>query len=476
VNGVQRSRYLLAAVAASLGLASALPGPTWAGVAFYEAGAWLSLALVWTAVLRVGRARRSWVLVALALSLWVVGDLVWDLLLLNGRDDVVSFADVIYLAGYVVFAAAVLTMLRRRTAGRREALLDGTAFASAAAVVIWITLARPQTGAGGDTVTSFVLAAYPLMDAVLLAALLWLVLTPGGDGWAQRLLITSMVAMAIVDFAFAAFSQAGLDAWVSFSNAWYPAVYALASIAFAHAEAGTGLEVRAPRHRPRLHPGRALLLGTALVLAPAAAAVSATSEASVDRFFLLAVTCAISIMVLTRFVNEAHARERIHEEALHLASHDPLTGLMNRRAFLAELDRLLADQRCALLYIDLDGFKWLNDSSGHNAGDDALVNAAHRLLAAVRDADVVARLGGDEFAVCCPALAEITAVELLAERVRASLERIHPGMTASVGVAVSRAGDSAPTLLKSADTAMYRAKRAGGNKTWTDLTPAGAAH
>ena len=474
---MQRWRYLLAAVAALLGLASALPGPQWMGVALYEGGAWLSLILVWTAVVRItSSVRRSWVLVALAVSLWVVADLVWDLLILAGSDEVVSVADLIYLAGYVLFAAAVLTLLRRRSTGRREALLDGTAFASAAAVVIWITLARPQAGASVDTVTSFVLAAYPLMDAVLLAALLWLVLTPGGDNWAQRLLIASMTGMAVVDFAFAAFNQAGLDGWMTFANAWYPSVYALGSVAVAHAATRTGIEARAPRHRPSLHPARALLLGAALVLAPAAAAVSATSDASVDRVFLLVATSAISIMVLTRFVNEAHARERIHAEAVHLASHDPLTGLMNRRAFLSDLDRLLAEQACGLLYIDLDGFKWLNDSSGHNAGDDALVKTAQRLHAAVRETDVVARLGGDEFAVCCPGLVEIAAVEAIAERVRASLERINPGMTASVGVAVSAASATgSTTLLKSADAAMYRAKRAGGNKTWTDLTTAGVA-
>jgi diguanylate cyclase (GGDEF)-like protein len=471
---VQRSRYALAAVAAVLGLASALPGPQWLGVAFYETGAWLSVVMVWATVVRVRpTARTSWLMVAVAVTLWAVADVIWDSLVLSGSDAVVSYADFVYLAGYVVFALAVLSLLRRRRTGRREALLDGTAFASAAAVVIWIALARPQAGESADSLAVFVLAAYPLMDALLVAALLWLILTPGGDGPAQRLLIGAIAAMALVDFSFAAANQAGLDDWLAYSNAWYPAVYALVALAVAHAAAATGAEQNPTRHRPRLHPARALLLGAALVLSPATAAISATSEASVDRVFLLAVTCAISIMVLTRFVNEAHARERIHAEVLHLASHDPLTGLTNRRMFLVELDRLLERQPCALLYIDLDGFKWLNDSAGHNAGDDALVKAARRLEDAVRDSDVVGRIGGDEFAVCCPGLVDVAAVELLAERVRASLERIHPEMTASIGISTAPAGlHGSAALLRSADAAMYRAKRAGGNKTWTDLSPA----
>jgi diguanylate cyclase (GGDEF)-like protein len=462
-------RIVLAALVAALGFLSALPGSDVRSVVLYEVAAWLSVGLVWPCVWRVARpARRGWCFVAAALTLWVAGDVVWDALALAGDDAETSFADVLYLAGYVVFAIAVLLFLRRRAAGRREALLDGTAFASAAGVVIWITLAKPQSGATADTLTAFVLAAYPLMDALLLAALLWLVLTPGGDSWAQRLLISAIAAMALVDFAYAAFSQAGLDGWLSITNGSYPAVYALFSVAAAQAAVVTDSTVRITLQRPRLHPARALLLGTALVLAPAAAAMSATSEASVDRITLLLVTCAISIMVLTRFVNEAHARERIYAEVLHLASHDPLTGLLNRRAFLHQLDLLLGSRPCALLYIDLDGFKWLNDSSGHYAGDDALVRAAKRLKEVVRDNDIVARLGGDEFAVCCPDLIDLPALELLAERVRASLERIQPGMTASVGVATAQESVGATALLRSADAAMYRAKRAGGNKTWTD--------
>jgi diguanylate cyclase (GGDEF)-like protein len=469
---VKRVGFAVAAAAAALGAASSVVDADAGAAVLYEVGVWASIGLTWWAVRRLdGSDRAAWWLVAVALTLWGIGDLAWDALDLTGSGADASFADVFYLAGYVVVAAGVLVMIRRRPTGRREALLDGTAFASAIAVVIWLALVRPDSGDSADRLVMIVLAAYPLMDALLVAALLWLVLTPGGDGWGQRLLVTGIVAMAVVDAAYALLSRAEMDS-VRYANAAYPACYAIVALAVCHASSTLDTRTRPRAEIPHLHPGRALLLGSALVLAPAAAAMSATSEASMDRIVLLVVTCAISIMVLTRFVNEAHARERIHDDIVFLAAHDPLTGLLNRRSFLTEADAVVSEQPCALFYIDLDGFKWLNDSIGHDAGDDALVDTARRLVASVRDGDLVARLGGDEFAICSPGLADPVTAEALADRLRTSLHRIHPNMTASIGAAIAPQGMAATALLKIADAAMYRAKRAGGNKALVDLTAA----
>jgi diguanylate cyclase (GGDEF)-like protein len=466
---VKSWRYALAAVAGLLGAAAALPWPSWLYVVIYESAVVLAAGLAWSAVPRIPREDRlPWALVALAITLWGIGDTVWDAITLSGSDADVSVADAIYLTGYLVLAGAVLHLLRPRSTGRREALLDGSALACAVAVVLWLTLARPSSE-DHDWLAAVVLAGYPLMDAVLVAALLWLVLTPGGNVRASRLLVGGLVAMTVVDTAYAAFGRAGWDDAAAYSGAAYPAVYALMALSVGQAAVVPTAQAP-PRSSSHLHPGRAVLLGAALLLAPLAGAFSATGGASVDRVVVVVVTCAISIMVLVRFVNEAHARESLHDEAIYLASHDPLTGLTNRRAFVQELDRQLGRRSCALIYIDLDGFKWLNDSGGHDAGDDALVKVARRLLDAVRDVDVVARIGGDEFAVCCPDLTDLTAAEQLAERVRASLERVHPSLTASVGVAVGASGrGTAPELLTKADAAMYRAKRSGGNRTWADI-------
>jgi diguanylate cyclase (GGDEF)-like protein len=465
---VQRRAHTIAGVAAVLGLSSALVDSALGAALLYEAGALLCVVSAWYFVAQVPSHNRApWMFVGAALTLWVVGDVIWDVFTVSGDPPSVSIADAFYMAGYVVLAVGVLRIVGSRAVGRREALLDGTAFAAAMAVVIWILLARPQAESGAEAIESVVLAIYPLLDAILLASLLWLLLTPGGDRPMQRATALAMAAMAVVDVGYAAFAANALDEWLPVANGFYPLAYGLVVVATARA-AAMGDEGPVVEVLPHLHPGRALLLGTALVLAPASAAISVSGPNAGDRTFLLVVSSGIALMVLARFVNEARERERIHAEALYLASHDSLTGLTNRRAFLDAVERDVANRTCALLYIDLDGFKWLNDSAGHVAGDDALVHAARLLRAEVRGNDIVARLGGDEFAICCRDVSGVAQAEELAERVRSSLARIHPSMTASVGVATSTEEiRDARMLLQQADAAMYRAKRSGGNRTWT---------
>jgi diguanylate cyclase (GGDEF)-like protein len=168
-------------------------------------------------------------------------------------------------------------------------------------------------------------------------------------------------------------------------------------------------------------------------------------------------------------------RKRQEEQAWRLANYDSLTGLINRHYFLARLEQVGSeaqryDKGFALLFIDLDGFKQVNDTLGHDAGDALLQEAAHRLRECVRESDTVARLGGDEFTIIMPNVDEPDAVEVLAKKVLASL-----GMTfsvrgydarisASIGMAAFPAhGSDSDTLLKHADRAMYTAKAMGKN-------------
>ena len=163
-------------------------------------------------------------------------------------------------------------------------------------------------------------------------------------------------------------------------------------------------------------------------------------------------------------------RRRQEAELQHLADHDPLTGLLNRRAFERALDQHLARVRRygvqgALLMIDLDGFKAVNDQHGHETGDAMLAGVAERLRARLRASDVVARLGGDEFAALLPAAdrAEAEHVARIAvEVVRDLSPAAGPPVTASVGAAViAEPGLSSHIVQREADRAMYAAKRAG---------------
>jgi diguanylate cyclase (GGDEF)-like protein/PAS domain S-box-containing protein len=158
----------------------------------------------------------------------------------------------------------------------------------------------------------------------------------------------------------------------------------------------------------------------------------------------------------------------------YLAHHDPLTGLANRSLLALRLrhtiERARRDGgRCAVLYLDLDGFKQVNDRLGHEAGDDLLRRVARRMSRRLRDIDTLARLGGDEFVLVLEQLSEDTNAEEVARSIIARLTRwfrLRNGNKISVGVSIGISvypgdGEDAETLLRQADLALYRAKSAG---------------
>lgn len=162
------------------------------------------------------------------------------------------------------------------------------------------------------------------------------------------------------------------------------------------------------------------------------------------------------------------------ERVRHMALHDGLTGLPNRQLFLDRLDQALMRARrsgrhVAVVYVDLDHFKSLNDAYGHAHGDRVLVQTALRLRASVRESDTVARLGGDEFVVVLPDLPGVEEALPVAEKIRHALDDPEAGggrmfLGASVGVACyPDHGQDQDALLARADAAMYLVKRSGGN-------------
>ena len=169
-------------------------------------------------------------------------------------------------------------------------------------------------------------------------------------------------------------------------------------------------------------------------------------------------------------------RRALEEQLAYQARHDALTGLPNRAALFDQLQLGLdrapgTDPHIAVLFLDLDDFKTINDSLGHDAGDSMLVEVARRLRSAVREMDVVTRMGGDEFVVVCPGVQDDAEAEVLAARVLEVCTqpltvdgvRVHP--SASIGVArAGTAHGTAQNLLRDADIAMYDAKSRGKNR------------
>ncbi len=172
----------------------------------------------------------------------------------------------------------------------------------------------------------------------------------------------------------------------------------------------------------------------------------------------------IGAVVAMMDVTDQHDLEaRLREAALH----DALTGLPNRALLLDRVQQALRVQEregtaAALLYCDLDGFKAINDTLGHAAGDAALLRMAATLSSVVRPGDTVARIGGDEFVVLCPGTATEDAAARLAARIEQALAAPADGglpLRPSTGVALSRRGDTPDALLGRADAAMYEVKR-----------------
>ncbi len=165
-------------------------------------------------------------------------------------------------------------------------------------------------------------------------------------------------------------------------------------------------------------------------------------------------------------------RKALEEQLRQLAFHDPLTLLANRSLFRNRVQHALtlahrSRQRVAVMFLDLDNFKNVNDSLGHDAGDRLLQAAAQRLVKSTRPSDTVARLGGDEFAILLEGINESTDVERVAATITRSfdeplqLDGSDTYMAASIGIAFSQPGDDTEQLLRNADIAMYNAKAAG---------------
>ena len=193
-------------------------------------------------------------------------------------------------------------------------------------------------------------------------------------------------------------------------------------------------------------------------------------------------------------VAEMEAHDTKQTTLLHQATHDALTGLLNRAAFIAEVEDALhrdapAPTLSAVLFVDLDRFKHVNDRLGHQAGDTLLAVACRRIVSSLRSTELAGRLGGDEVGVLCTSLPSRDSAVRLAERIVATLEEpftIHDEVVligASVGVAFSDSDSlSATTLVNDADRAMYRAKAGGRARCvvftaadepkWSDPAPA----
>ena len=479
-DGVQRW-WSVVVVCAVLAVPTAIrPGSTLAGTT-YLLGLFLLVTGVWVgAVKSVGTGRRTWILIALAASCWLIGDLVQRLLELAGASNSeVGPPDVFWLGSYPLLVAGVVLMIRARGLGSevlREIQLDVVATTVAATVGVWQLLLAPEIAGGSLDLFNAVAVLYPLGDIAILALSITLVLAPGVRTTPSILLILCFGLTLVMDLLYSVlpshlpqFNTARMDGALLVINS-------LLAAAALHPRRAELVERVLVVRTQRMHRWRIVLLGAALGGVSVASALS--SDSATNRFVLLTASLTISGIILMRFYQVIRDREQAEEQLAHQANHDQLTGLANRGLLLHAVTTALfvplgdPPRDFALLYIDLDGFKAINDTHGHAAGDDVLRTVSRRLKQFTRPGDTVARLGGDEFVMLCLDIDGVGA-ETLGQQVRAAIQMPmtidHTALQIGSSVGVLAAADidrrhtlDAEQILQAADSAMYIAKRQGG--------------
>ncbi|MEW6583168.1 MAG: diguanylate cyclase [Actinomycetota bacterium] len=410
-------------------------------------------------------SRTAWAFLAAALALWVVADVWWAL---TGFPTV-SVVDGVYGVSYAAFYLSLGLLLRGR--GHRLGLstwLDGV-IAGTCVIAASATFILPAVANGGGTALEVAVnLAYPVADLVLVViAVVGMALARWRPSPAWLVLAAGQVISGATDsiYAYEVAASPVVPDWLLFTlwcagfvvlglAPWLPAV-----VPHTHAVHSV---------RVLLAPAGFALLATALL------AREAISGARSVGLAFAAITVIAVVLRMGLFHREVARLTHGLARATAQAATDPLTGLLNHRAFHErlgqEVDRAQREGApLSLVLLDLDHFKLVNDTRGHQAGDALLVEVAARLRTTARSHDVLGRVGGEEFAWLLPRCPEVEAVEA-ADRARVAvrnsgieLDGIN-ATTISAGVASLDRAASAADLYRLADGALYWAKAHGRDK------------
>jgi len=437
---------VVAPAAIGVGLYRHRPSPAWAWVLLILAGVAWSIA---------GAARAA---------TGSTGDLT------AGRN---LLPDVFALVGYSLFAVGLLKMLNAQGQGTRSQslVLDGGVLALSSMLVCWVALIAPVLfRLDAAPVAKMSIAIYPPISAFLVWVAARLAFGTSVRGTSQRLLLLGTMALLIGDVAYVPL-EAGLVERLPGRVLELPYGLAYALIGAAALHPSMLDTVRRKAAMPANDDGRFVLIAMAL-MTPALMLFVWSPGTVVERIVVALLAVALATAAILRVVRAAHAQAVVEERLARRATTDELTGLLNRTAVQELVNRCLDNARAsgaslALLFVDLDRFKLVNDSYGHAVGDELLLAAAHRLQAHVGADDTVARLSGDEFLVVMESTDAARAREVASRICDVFAEPFEllgtAWVSASVGVVVATefSNVDATSLIRDADTAMYEAKDAG---------------
>ncbi len=445
--------------------------------AWFQVCAWGAVGTFFFRVRRLGALRLPWLLVGGGFALFALGDLLFSLNeYLWHIDAFPSSADVAYLAGYPVLTIGLAALVRREGGVEtRAALIDAGIVITPLAVTAWLYLIEPSaTGSGVTLLEQAVSGAYPVGDLLCLAVIVRLLAGLGANRSvgqpALGVLVGGLVAMLAADIAFVYGELHG--SYVS--GGWLDSVYLVSYLALAATAMSPSIIEVGTRRFPTdvtLSRRRLVLLALAALSIPGLLALQWWRGAELTVPLVVGGTVVSFLLVVARMSGLVHALEASRSQLRFEATHDVLTGLPNRQCFDAEFERTLRrGQAGALMFVDLDQFKAVNDTLGHREGDRVLVDVASVLTTTVRKCDMVARYAGDEFVVLLDGT-EPQELMAIAERLSSRLDIRRIGVdgeltvTASIGLVQWTSGttaDTAERLLHAADGAMYEAKRTVG--------------
>jgi diguanylate cyclase (GGDEF)-like protein len=384
--------------------------------------------------------------------------------------------DVLQLAGALFLIVGLILLLRQQQIVRASSVVvDGLIVGLGMWVLTWVAFVQPVfENSDLSLIETIVSGFYQPADAVILFLLVLLVFRGSDRSPSVLMLASGLGVMLAADMCYGLFDAgyAG-DAILHFAYAFYIAAYSLVSAAFLHPSIAVRDEPT-PVAAPQRLVTRLVVTTSALVVPVVVLALSGPADRT-DRTIRAISAFVLAAAVTARVVESVRANARAQQRLLDQARIDDLTGLPSRtavidllQAYTMELWR--SDREPTVFLIDLDRFKNINDSLGHEAGDEALCIIAHRLVDVVPDAAMVARLSGDEFVVVDPTTRSLDEAAPLADRIQSifrepvALAQGDVFLTASIGVAsVGSISIKPERVLRNADTAMYRAKDSGRN-------------
>ncbi|WP_233209227.1 GGDEF domain-containing phosphodiesterase [Mycobacterium sp. ENV421] len=417
-----------------------------------------------------GRRRLAWASMTVGLLGWTVGEAIWTFYEVHlHQPPFPSIADVAFLVMPVGACAALLLLPAEDTSQSRARLfLDGVIMAGSLFLVSWVTILQPLYQSYTSDQLGFVISlAYPLSDIIILTvAGVALVRSSGQHRLSLTLLTAGLTCFALADSGFAYLSATG-----SYSSGSVIDIGWAAGLLFISVAASAAHESKRKRRNSFVLPGWASVWLPYTPLLVAGVVAAAQPVPDLKSRPVLIVASILVVTVLGRQFLAVKENRMLVATVADQALHDPLTGLANRALFSYRLGHAMhlherEGLSLAVLAVDLNEFKLVNDHLGHLVGDDLLVGVAQRLRRCVRPGDTVARLGGDEFSILVEGGNDVA--ELVGNRVVEAFEEpfVLSGhellMRPSVGLALAESDEpdlTADELLHRADTAMYSAKR-----------------